>query len=261
VDKLPPSARAFLDAARGADDPSPAERARSDEALRAALARRGIEGLPLLAGVGASARHVRGGLARPGLLALKLGAGAVAVVVASYVGVRLVRPASEGPPPVPREARAPALDAAPPDTARTPARVREVRPAPAPALEDSRSHVHRAPANLPRRPELRRAARSTGIALDRSLEAELRTVASVDALVRQGRFGDALHLLERTETEAAAVLHEERTALRILARCGLEPSAQAQHAREQFLRATPRAVLADRVRNACAPAAQATEKP
>jgi hypothetical protein len=260
VDKLPPEARAFLEVARRTDDPTSAERARGDEVLRAALARRGIQGLPPLASLGASTRHVRH-VATRGVLAVKLGAGAVALVVASYVGVRLLGPAPEAAPPAsPRDARAPALEVAPPNAASSPAPpAREQRDPP--VLEESRGHVHRAPANLPRRAEVRRTSRASEAPLDRSLEGELRTVASVDALVRQRRFRDALHLLERTETQAAAVLHEERTALRILARCGLEPDGQAQREREQFLRASPRSVLADRVRSACAPVAPDVEEP
>ena len=86
---------------------------------------------------------------------------------------------------------------------------------------------------------------------DASLASELRTVAAVDALVRQQRFGDALQMLERSEGESSGVLREERRALRILASCGLGPTRRALHERDQFLRDSPRAVLADRVRNAC----------
>jgi hypothetical protein len=261
MDKLPPDARAFLDAARQADEPSPAERARGDEAVRAALARRGIEGLPLLANAGASTGHVRGSFAQRGLLAVKLGTGAVALVVASYVGARLLRPGIESAPRVPsREAQVPAPEASPPMAAPS-IRASELEPRSAPALEESRAHVHRAPASLTHRAELRRTLRSTDRALDSSLEGELRTVASVDALVRERRFGDALQLLERTETEAAAVLREERAALRILARCGLDPNARVLRERDQFLRASPRSVLADRVRNACGQVATAVEEP
>jgi hypothetical protein len=114
-------------------------------------------------------------------------------------------------------------------------------------LEAGQEAEHRVPANVPRRTDARRPSR----AVDGSLAGELRTIAAVDALVRQKRFNDALRMLEHTESESSAVLHEERSALRILARCGLAANDRALREREHFLLAAPHSVLAERVRTAC----------
>jgi hypothetical protein len=254
VDELPRDARKLLDLTRHADDPTAAQRAQSDAALRAALARHGVEGLPLLSSVDAPAPHVRQSVAQRGVLALKFGAGALAVVAAAYVGVRWLSPRQDA---RPMAAKAPVVEAPVPrdEPSHATPSAEYVPNGAAPAVEHRDSAQAPAPVAAVRRSEARRALRAHAS----SLEAELRTVASVDALVREQRFADALRVLGRTETEAAVVLHEERTALRILARCGLDPSSQARREREQFLRASPHSVLADRVRGACVSAA--SEKP
>jgi hypothetical protein len=243
MDELPPSARALLDAARDADDPSPVQRSRSDEALRAALARRGIDGLPPLANTAASAARVRFGLGSRGLLAAKLGAGVLAAIAVSVLGVRLLSPtpraAQRAQPAASPEARGVAVPAPRMD-------VRESSTAVSPTVEAAREAEHRVPANAPRRTDAHRSPRSDG-----SLAGELRTVAAVDALVREQRFDDALQMLEHTESASSVVLHEERNALRILARCGLAPTPRALRERDRFLRDSPRSVLAERVRSAC----------
>ena len=85
---------------------------------------------------------------------------------------------------------------------------------------------------------------------DDALQRELRVVASADNLIRAHHFADALRVLGSSDN-AANVLHEERTALRILAWCGQGADERALRARERFLQTSPQAVLAARVREAC----------
>jgi hypothetical protein len=85
---------------------------------------------------------------------------------------------------------------------------------------------------------------------DAALERELRIVASADAAIRAHHFAEALRVLGTNEG-GASVLQEERTALRILAWCGQGADEHALRARERFLEASPQAVLAARVRDAC----------
>jgi hypothetical protein len=253
--ELPPRARALLDAMKRADDPTAAERAHSDAALRAALGRAGVRGLPSLqpSAVG-SGGQARGTFAQRTALAVKLGAGAIVIAAAAYFGIRATQPGS----PVPGRSQ-PSAAAEVSRNSHSLAREtsNEAQPAAAPpAAAPSRpvaeqpvvSHERRVPATAARKPEPRRQA---GMA-DNALEAELRTVAAANELLRHERFRDALHLLDRTESDAAAVLREERSALRILAHCGLAPDERARRERELFLASSPRSVLADRVRSACA---------
>ena len=98
-----------------------------------------------------------------------------------------------------------------------------------------------------------RVERHTGPAGDdAALARELRVIASADELVRGAQYTQALRLLERTEPTAVPALREERSALRVLASCGNEPSPQALRERDRFLSSSPHSVLAARVRSACA---------
>jgi hypothetical protein len=251
VDELPPRARALLDAMKHADDPTAAERARSDAALRAVLARAGARGLPpLQPRRSGSAGQARVPLAQRTVLAIKLGAGAVVLVAAAYFGVRAIRPSVNSParsqPSAAGEASLNSRSLAE-ETVSVPQSSGDAPPSP--IVERPAVHPEpRAPATAARKPERRRHAGAP----DDTLQGELRTIAAVNELLRHERFNDALRLLERTESDAATVLREERSALGILARCGLAPDERARRERELFLKASPRSVLADRVRSACA---------
>jgi hypothetical protein len=258
MNKLPPDAQALLDAAKHADDPTIAERVRSDAALRRTLAHYGVHGLPPLRPEVSESPVMRSAPTAPAraAFALKVSAGAIVVAAAAYFGLRAT---SQTVPQSPRAqastAGAPSRDIPTPNgenaTRATPA---VAVPAPVvlevshPAPLPSPSHLERHPHSpLTRRPATRRVLAIE----DDGLESELRTVAAVNELLRRQRFADALRLIERTDTEAASVLREERTALRIVARCGLAADERALREREQFLRSSPRSILADRVRNAC----------
>lgn len=255
VDELPRRARALLDASKHADDPTAAERARSDAALRAALTRSGVRGLPpLQPSAGGSGSQARASLAQRAALGVKLGAGAIVIVSAAYFAIPALRPGVRAParsqPSAAGESSRNSHSLARETSNEEPSAPRSSGDGSSRPL-DERTAVHqerRAPATAARKPEPRRPAGAS----DDTLEGELRTVAAVNELLRHERFSDALHLLEQTESDAAAVLREERSALRILAHCGLGPDEQARRARELFLTSSPRSVLTDRVRSACA---------
>jgi hypothetical protein len=257
MNELPPDARALLEASQSADDPSAEARARADGAVRAALAQYGVHGLPPLPGVAVASAGT--GYATKlrsmprAALALKVSAGAMAIIVAAYLGLRVMLPEVPVAPPrsQPSATSGPRIE----DRGRS-GDVESVAPvAPTPVETPSsptaepvvRHHERRAPAATLHKPDRRAAAVE-----DDHLAAELRTVAAVNELVRHGSFAAALQLLERTESESASVLREERTALRIIARCGVTPDEGARLERDQFLRASSRSVLSDRVRKACA---------
>jgi hypothetical protein len=229
VDELPPDARAFLDAIARSDDPTPNERARADAHVRAALRNAGFGELPPLASHGVRTLSWS--------LWSKLGLFAGALIGGSMLTVMLLRPQA-APEPAAPSAPAPASPveaAAPtPTSVETPAPA-PVRPAPKPrASAPSASKSSRAPLD------------------DEALQRELRIVANADALIRARHFAEALRVLG-TNDSAANVLQEERSALRILAWCGEGVDERALRARERFLQASPQAVLAARVRDACRP--------
>jgi hypothetical protein len=250
VDKLPREARELLEAARHADDPAAAERSRSDDALRAVLVQSGIKDLPPLAPSSRTAHGTKLTWAQRAPLAIKLGAGALAVIAVAMLGVRAFTPGERtSSRSQPSAAPAPQLDS----PATSDGLVHDAPPSrtdlpPAPVTDEKFPLLERrAPVTPARKSETRRASNTN----DNLLQSELRTIAAVDALVRDARFADALKLLERTDSSSVGVLREERTALRILAQCRLGADARVRRDRERFLETWPRSVLADRVRNAC----------
>jgi hypothetical protein len=260
MDELPPDARALLESSQHADDPSAAERVRSDGAVRAALAQYGVHGLPPLQGAAAASagtgHAAKGRATSRAALAVKVGAGAMVIIGALYLGRRAMSP--ELPVVSPRSQPSTTSARSFEERGRS-SNVELVAPvAPTPLETPSsltaepvvRHHERRAPAASLHKPDRRAPA-----AEDDHLAAELRTVSAVNELLRHGGFAAALQLLEHTESETASVLREERTALRIIARCGVSPDERARRERDQFLRASSRSVLSERVRKACADSA------
>ncbi|HKP64567.1 MAG TPA: hypothetical protein VJV78_47855 [Polyangiales bacterium] len=239
MDELPPHARRLLDVARTLDDPDPQRRARADEAVRDALAAHGMVDLPALTSPATPAAPRV--FWQPSLgVKLALGLGVMAVLAAGVWQLRAAREQR----PAPSQVQPPA------PTAHVP------RPAPARPLGPA-AGAGAAPVAQPRSKHVA-AHKKAPIADDSALRGELRLLAAVDGMLRDGLYHDAL----RTLGDAArpAVLSEERRALRILALCGLGSSAQAREERAQFLENAPRSVLASRVRAAC-PSLHETPEP
>jgi hypothetical protein len=232
MDKLPGDARALLDQARHADDPTPRERWNADAAVRVALDLHGVRDLPPLTSPAETPPSAaRAGYALRAGLAVKLGfgLGAAALLALSAVGLSALL----------REDAAPGPSAPPAELA--------------PSVQPAAAAIELAPAPPDSRPDelapvVRHAPRKT--AHDASLATELRWLARVDTRIRDGAFERALQLLDNAPSGHARLL-EERQALRVLALCGRDVSAQALRERERFLQTSPRSVLAARVRAAC----------
>lgn len=249
MNELPPKARAFLEAAARADEPSAAERARSERVLRSALAAHGLTGLPPLAAGEPALKEVTGTklpAARLGL-PLKVGVAVLALAGAAYLGRTTLsrstpaapQPSATGAPTAVEGSAAPlghSRPAAPASLADREDRSAPSTSAPPPGVRPALSRV--APERVSRRP-------------NDDLAEQLKTLETANNLVREGDFTAALHLLDRSESASASVLREERRGLRVLARCGAAPDAVAQRERDAFLRQYPRSVLAERVRGAC----------
>jgi hypothetical protein len=247
--ELSAAARALLEAARSADDPTPEQRARADAAARSALALHGVTDLPPLDPPPAdSAAHAaNAGTAKLGAaLSWKLGLGAVALLAAGFFTLRPAQPAAA---PAPRPAVA--------------------APAPAPAATQAPTAVPADP-SVPRsatvvdppRRETRRQTRPSTLAHAGSvspppaaptLQAEVTLIASANALIRAERFAEAGRVLAaHARRYPRGALREERDALAVLALCNLGSREQARRALQRFLRSAPQSVVAQRVRTACA---------
>ena len=289
MDKLSPRARAMLDLAGDAHDPTPEQRVRADAAVRIGLALHGVTDLPPLDRP-ASALHA----AKPASISKlgwtsgwKLGVGAATLLAAGVFAAR----GAHRPPPV-ELPRAPVQLTAPSAVLAAPlAPLATALPA-APALDSSKlariaphAGTARAPLTLasvrgvrhprslgviaPARrggatvsviaPARRGGAtmpRSTGDALiepEASLEVEVQLIGSANELIRARRFEDALRVLaSHAQRFPRGALREERAALHVLALCGLDSGDRTQRELQRFLRGAPRSVMAQRVRASCA---------
>ncbi len=256
-DELRDDARALLEAARTAHDPSPARRAQADGVVRAALASYGVNVPPLgapspppwdaaLEGAKHAARPAASGAAG----AAKLGAGVLVLCAGAWLGVgayqRTSTPAADPPSPVAAVATPPAIPVGP-AVAVVAAPAAEPAPAPIVAAVPSRH----APVE-PVRSRLR-ATRQRERDSHAHVDAELRLIAQADAELRAEHFDAALSTLAlHARSFPKGALRDERAALRVLSLCGKQPGPQALRERERFLRTAPQSVLTARVNAACA---------
>ena len=232
MNNLSPEAKELLAQLRSVDDPSPGERSSGDAAVRRMLESQGLRNIPPLV---PQAPREAALAARSGTSAkIAWVVGAACVATLGFLSVDALR-SSRGAPGerANQQGTEAASRAEPTEAPRSESAPTEavISAAPAPSSKSS----------TPRK-QHERAAHST-------LADELRFVASVDADIRAGNFDRALHRLE--QHKALAVLQEERTAMRVLALCGVQDS-RGPREREHFLEASPTSVLAARVRAACA---------
>lgn len=245
--ELPDEAHELLEAARSAHDPSPAERARADAAVRSALAAHGLVLPPLASGSGSPmadtpAPSATGPSAATGSAwsGAKLAVGALAVCVAGVVGWSALQT------PAPRPARS-AVEAAPALPAGTAAPIARSSLPPQPSLAAADPARATAPAAEPPDAVVRRRAPARP-----NLNAEVQLIAAADALVRSARYRAAMQTLALHERRfPRGELRQERSALRVLSMCGQGASAPALRARDHFLTRAPESVLTARVRSAC----------
>ncbi len=276
MSELGPEARALLEAARGGDDPTPADRVRVRRALVTAVgagvalaatttstAAAGTASAAASSGAGGAAVAGGGGVAAAGAGTAAAAAGAssvgllatkIVVTVAVVGGLGLAgakgvhvyhaRKAAQ----VAATAIQPALAASTAPEARNGASAApdvvssaDTRPPQPPTT--STAMILPPPAANPA-PKANPAPST--------LEEETRLLRDADASLRTG---DATTALARLDEHAArfpnGILSEERAAERVLALCSLGRTTEARADADRFLRDRPRSPLAARVRTAC----------
>jgi hypothetical protein len=257
TDELSPRARAIVDAARDADDPTEADRRRVRAALSAAIAASGVAaaapvakaaGSAAAAGVGASASAV------PLLAkAMAVTATLAAVGVGAYLVAGDRRPerasGDDGARATAPTRRHGADSATAPD--RPPHRPGDGMP----AADGARSERDAAHMGSDDDAVVEFDVDRVG-APDRrpsTISAERELVAGARAAHRSGRPADALSALDHYARRfAGGKLLEERSALRVLVLCDLGRTSLAVREARAFLRRWPGSVQAERVRGSCA---------
>jgi hypothetical protein len=244
MNDLGSEARSLLEAARGADAPTRADR----ERIKHAVALR-------VATVGAASMAAGGAVAMT--LATKVTVAALTVAVLGGGSASLLAWKAHTAPPaalhrtasrhsVPRTP--PALAVRP--AAEAPAVVEEPRPKPLPP-EMRRREMARGearPAGAESVPSVERPPSPT---LD-SLDPELTVLRQAQEDLRSGLPAQALRrLAEYDRRFGKGTLNEERRAIGAIALCQAHPGPAAQAQAERFLRAAPQSPLAGRVRSAC----------
>jgi hypothetical protein len=248
MNDLGPEARSLLEAARGADAPTRADRAR----IKHAVALR-------VATVGAASMAAGGAVAMT--LATKVTVAALTVAVLGGGSASLWAWKAHTAPPaalhrtasrhsVPRTP--PALPFQPVAAPEAPAVVEEPRPKPQPP-EVRRREVVRGetrPAETASVPVVT-SAPAPRPALD-SLDPELTVLRQAQEDLRAGLPAQALRRLDEYDRRfGKGTLNEERRAIGAIAFCQAHPGPAAQAQAERFLRAAPQSPLAGRVRSAC----------
>jgi hypothetical protein len=273
VDELPPNARDLIEAARHADDPSAADRARIDAKARARFAAMGVTVLSPPAGLetaqaagGAGGQTAAGAGAQGGAAAAAAAGTATATkvvataVIAGAVAFGAVRglQTAEPEPASGRRLEAVTVSATGPVAAMDPESATGPEPATEPesATESgpvtASEPVPVAEGSRPRRRRRARRTRDEGVADDGRLAAEVALIGRVHDALQAGHHAQALRLLRaHREGFAEGALAQERRGLRVLALCGAGRLAEGRRLRRRFLSAAPGSLLAARVRGAC----------
>ncbi|MGD8863365.1 MAG: hypothetical protein PVI30_25350 [Myxococcales bacterium] len=271
MDELPPNARDLIEAARHADDPSAADRARIDAKARARFAAMGVTVLSPPAGLetaqaagGAGGQTAAGAGAQGGAAAAAAtGAATATKVVATAViagavafgAVRGLQTAEPEPATGPR-LEAVTVSATGPVPVTEPDSATEPEIEPEPATESgpvtASEPASSAEGSRPRRRLRARRTRDEGVADDGRLAAEVALIGRVHDALQAGHHAQALRLLRaHREGFAEGALAQERRGLRVLALCGAGRLAEGRRLRRRFLSAAPGSLLAARVRGAC----------
>lgn len=230
-------AKRFLKGLQGVDDPTPAERASGEAAVRRMLEARGMElpqppPIPNQTGAAAAARS--GAAIKPTWL---LGAALFAAM--GWFGIDSWRSSHT-------TTGSTKLESASPSP---------VRSGEATAADTPRSEVIAEPVAQPQpsgraAPAHASARRAPNKSAEDSLAAELRFLSTVDAAIRAGAHEHALRMLQQRKP-STAILQEERAAMRVLALCGRDLDDHAVRERDRFLTSHPSSVLSARVRSSC----------
>jgi hypothetical protein len=227
MDELSPGARALLDAARGSDEPAPADAARVRQRVLVRIGSAGFSAALFTLSV--ERANALLGAALPKF---------VAVALIAMGGSALYQhwKVSAG------SAQSPVAFAAPAAAATASASVPAAPLPPEPVASVAPAPVVTAPKPVAPAREVHRD----------NLEAEMRWVRAADAALRAGDVGLALGLLNQHAREFPnGLLAEEREGLRVVAACQGGASPVVQRAASRFLRRSPRSLMAGRVRAAC----------
>jgi hypothetical protein len=236
MNDLNSQARAVLEAARDADDPSPADR---DRIKRAILVQVAVGAVASTATAGTMTLAMKVGLAV--LAASLVGGGSVGYVhwqgkhrtssLARHMSkARIVAPEVTAPPVAsPAVAALPAAEPAPPESkAHLPERPRKL------VVQGSDERMHQ---------EARQ---------EDPLNAEVAVLGRAREELRMGRPAQALEaLLEYDRRFGKGALGEERQAIAAIAACQAHPGPSARAQAQAFMRSSPKSPLLDRVRATC----------
>jgi hypothetical protein len=244
MNDLGPEVRSMLEAARGAEAPTRADRERIKHAV-----------LLRVATVGAASTVAGGAVAMTMATKVTVAALTVAVLGGGSVSLWAWKGRTASPPALARVALAhtarrisPALPTQPVVVPEAPAVAEEPRPKPV-LPEMRRREVARSearPAETVSAPVAESAP-----ALD-SLDPELTVLRQAQEDLRAGLPAQALRRLDEYDRRfGKGALEQERRAIEAIALCQVHPGPAAQAKAGQFLRAAPESPLAERVRSAC----------
>jgi hypothetical protein len=236
--ELSPEAKRLLAELRGVDDPTTAERASGEAAVRRMLEAHGMElpQPPLFSKQTGTAAAARSGAAVKvaslfgAALFATLGWLSINAWPSSHTTTGSAKVEAASPPPPVRSGQATAADEAHSEL------VAEPVAQPQPSGRAAPAHAS--------------ARRTQPQSAEGSLAAELRFLSTVDAEIRAGAHERALRMLQQHKP-STAVLQEERAAMRVLALCGRDLDDHAVRERDRFLTSHPSSVLSARVRSAC----------
>jgi hypothetical protein len=234
MNDLDPRARAIVEAARDADDPTPADRSRIRRAVMVQLA------------VGVAASSAAAGTMTVGM---KLGLAAVAVSLAGGAAVGVVhwqRPQAEASAPAHRRTSiAPAHGTAP-----SPVAIPAIAPPPGVAPLSVQSYERKP--ERPRKPTESVARERESLTPEDQLDAEVDMLKRAREELRLGKPAQALETLREYDVRfGKGALDEERRAMAAIAACQAHPGPDARAQAEAFMLSAPKSPLADRVRVAC----------
>jgi hypothetical protein len=234
MNDLDPRSRAIVEAARDADDPSPADRNRIRRAVMVQLA------------VGAAASSAAAGTMSVGM---KLGLAALAVSLVGGGAVGLVhwqQPQSRAN--VAEHTRASVASAR--DPAASPVAIPKMAPSPAIAPLTAESHERRP--DRPRKPAGSLAEEKASFTQEDQLNAEVAVLKRAREELRLGRPVQTLEALREYDLRfGKGTLDQERQAMAALAACQAHPGPGSRAQAEAFLRSSPKSPMVGRVRVAC----------
>lgn len=255
MDELPPEVRGLIGRSRGADEPSTDDKARVRSKLVAA-------GLPALGSAGLAAKAAAATSAKSGAITLAaLGKWlAIPVAVGAMTWAAVDHQATLGDVPA---GNARAADSAAEGRAQPKSSEREETT----RLSQETSHLVAAPVAHQRAGKLgahgaeRKVARVESGSRGRADSAqsprpgptEVELLAEAQRRLSQGDAPRALELAYQHRARyPSSALRAERLAVEVLASCGLNQRAQAEHALRQFLRVAPSSPLRPRLEASCA---------